>query len=391
MRQESAMGQQAVEKHLPSFSIVLETENLVNADLKGLSQSLASLAQQDVSPTHANEVWLIDSGDAPANLLEQLCEKYPWIKVHQVPPVTGYYKAKMLGAELSSGKIVVYFDSDCSYQTNWLRNILMPFTHEDQVQIVAGETMTRGLGIYGTAMVIAYIFPPFSGEKTLTPTTQYFLNNVAFRREFLLKHPIPTQLPLYRGNCAIHAYELCQEGYTIWRQPQARATHAPPSNLSHFFWRFLLIGHDYYWQNTLLSQANSDPVQRRIKSPELSREEEEKFAEFQSPGFIPGALVSRVNPKSKTRPQDAVRGRQNPKSNDQDGYQDSMAGLKAKMKVFIDRFGKMVRHEPRHLIYIPLALPVALSAVALVALGYIITSIKGNYLLKVYNHLVGEV
>lgn len=327
------MGQEALEKHLPSFSIVLETENLVNADLKGLSQSLASLAQQDVSPTQANEVWLIDSGDAPANLLEQLCEKYPWIKVHQVPPGTGYYKAKMLGAELSTGEIVVYFDSDCSYETDWLRNILMPFTHKDQVQIVAGETMTRGLGIYGTAMVIAYIFPPFSGEKTLTPTTQYFLNNVAFRREFLLKHPIPTQLPLYRGNCAIHAYELCQEGYTIWRQPQARATHAPPSSLSHFFWRFLLIGHDYYWQNTLLAQANSN----------------------------------------------------------QAGYQDSMAGLRAKIKVFIDRFGKMVRHEPHHLVYIPLALPVALSAVALVALGYIITSIKGNYLLKVYNHLIGEV
>jgi len=327
------MGQQAVEKHLPSFSIVLETENLVNADLKGLSQSLASLAQQDVSPTHANEVWLIDSGDAPANLLEQLCEKYPWIKVHQVPPGTGYYKAKMLGAELSSGEIVVYFDSDCSYETNWLRNILMPFTDKDQVQLVAGETMTRGLGIYGTAMVIAYIFPPFSGEKTLTPTSQYCLNNVAFRRQFLLKHPIPIQLPLYRGNCAIHAYELCQEGYTIWRQPQARVTHAPPSGLSHFFWRFLLIGHDYYWQNTLLAQANSD----------------------------------------------------------QDGYRDSLAGLKAKMKVFIDRFGKMVQHEPRHLVYIPLALPVALSAVALVALGYIITSIKGNYLLKVYNHVIGEV
>ncbi|HEY9608956.1 glycosyltransferase family A protein [Allocoleopsis sp.] len=327
------MGQEPVEKHLPSFSIVLETENLANANLKGLSQSLASLAQQDVSPTQANEVWLIDSGDAPANLLEQLCEKYSWIKVHQVPLGTGYYKAKMLGAELSTGEIVVYFDSDCSYQTNWLRNILTPFTQEDQVQIVAGETMTRGLGIYGTAMVIAYIFPPYSGEETLTPTTQYFLNNVAFRREFLLQHSIPTQLPLYRGNCAIHAYKLCQEGYTIWRQPQARATHAPPSSVSHFFWRFLLIGHDYYWQNTLLAQANFDPG----------------------------------------------------------GYRNSMAGLREKMKVFIDRFRKMVRHEPRHLVYIPIALPVALSAVALVAVGYIITSIKGNYLLTVYNNLLGEV
>ena len=325
-------AQTPTQKQLPSFSIVLETENLANANLKGLSQALASLAHQDIPPTQANEVWLIDSGDTPANLLEQLCEQYPWIKVHQVPLGTSYYKAKMLGTQLSTGEIVVYFDSDCCYETNWLRNILTPFSQGDEIQLVAGETMTRGLGIYGTAMVMAYIFPPYSGEKTLTPTSQYFLNNIAFRREFLLKYPIPIDLPLYRGNCAIHAYNLAQQGYIIWRQPQARATHAPPSSLSHWFWRFLLIGHDYYWQNTLLAQANSD----------------------------------------------------------QGGYRDSMAGFREKVKVFCDRIGKMLSYEPRHLIYIPVALPVALSAVALVAVGYVITSIKPKYLLKAYNQIVGE-
>jgi glycosyltransferase involved in cell wall biosynthesis len=320
------------EKQFPSFSIVLETENLANADLKGLSQALASLAHQDIPPTQANEVWLIDSGDTPATLLEQLCQRYPWIKVHHAPIGTGYYKAKILGAELSTGEIVVYFDSDCCYETNWLRNILTPFTQGDRVQIVAGETMTRGLGIYETAMVITYIFPPFSGEKTLTPTSQYFLNNVAFRREFLLQYPIPTDLPLYRGHCAIHAHTLAQQGYTIWRQPQAKATHAPPSSLSHWFWRFLLIGHDYYWQNTLLAQT------------------------------------------------DTAKG----------GDRNSMSGLKAKLQVFSDRVGKMLAYEPRHLIYLPFALPVALSAAALVAVGYIITSFNPNYLLKIYNQVLGE-
>lgn len=327
-----AQVQTPKEKQLPSFSIVLETENLANADLKGLSQALASLAHQDIPPTQANEVWLIDSGDTPAALLEQLCQQYPWITVHHAPMGTGYYKAKMLGAELSTGEIVVYFDSDCCYETHWLRNILTPFTQGDQVQLVAGETMTRGLGIYETAMVMVYIFPPFSGENSLTPTSQYFLNNVAFRREFLLQYPIPTDLPLYRGHCVIHAHTLGQQGYTIWRQPQARATHAPPSSLSHWFWRFLLIGHDYYWQNNLLAQTDT------AKS----------------------------------------------------GDRNSMSGVKAKLQVFGDRVTKMLAYEPRHLIYLPFALPVALSAAALVAVGYIITSFKPNYLLKTYNQVLGE-
>ncbi|MCY7272335.1 MAG: glycosyltransferase, partial [Phormidesmis sp. CAN_BIN44] len=241
-----------------SFSIVLETENLANADIHGLIDAIEALAHQSLPPTAANEVLLIDSGDTPTDLLAQ-CHQYPWIKVHHAPMGTRYYKAKMLGAELATGAIVVYYDCDCVYELNWLQTMLTSFTRSD-IQLVAGETTTRSIGIYGTAMALTYIFPQYSGRKNLTPVHQYFLNNVAFRREFLLQHPIPFELPLYRGHCAIHAHELRQQGYTIWSQPQARATHAPPNGLSHFFWRFLLIGHDYYWQKKLLKgTVSSDP------------------------------------------------------------------------------------------------------------------------------------
>jgi hypothetical protein len=64
---------------LPSFSLILETENLANASLEGLSSSLQALVNQDVSPTRANEVWLIESGDVPTKLLQQLCDRYPWL------------------------------------------------------------------------------------------------------------------------------------------------------------------------------------------------------------------------------------------------------------------------------------------------------------------------
>ena len=57
---------------LPTFSLIVETENLANADIKGLAKSLASLANQEVSPTQAKEVFLLDSGDTPPALLKQL-------------------------------------------------------------------------------------------------------------------------------------------------------------------------------------------------------------------------------------------------------------------------------------------------------------------------------
>lgn len=305
-----------------NFSIVLETENLETADLAGLLRSLASLEAQDPPPTAANEVLLIDSGDIPETLLAQLCQQYPWIKVCPAPPGTEYYQAKMLGAELATGEIIVYYDSDCIYAPDWMRKILDPFS-QPEIQVVAGETTTNGVGIYGTAMALGYIFPQYSGRTELTPGKSYFLNNVAFRRSFLLSHPIPTDLPLYRGNCAVHTHELVQSGVTIWQQPLAQVLHSPPNGLDHFFWRFLLIGHDYYWQKKLIPTAtNAEPT---------------------------------------------------------------MSGIKGKLEIFIDRIRKMRDRDIRHLVFLPLSLPVVLISSFLIYIGYSITTQRPYYLLKKFN------
>ncbi|GAA6614619.1 glycosyltransferase [Scytonema sp. NUACC26] len=297
---------------LPRFSLVLETENLANTNITDFCNSLNSLTNQDVFHTHIPKVLLIDSGDISLEKLKQIQEKCPWIIVHQVPVNTNYYKAKMIGAALVTGEIVVYCDSDCIYEKTWLRNLITPFVMDRNIQVVAGETTVRGRGPYGTAMALTYIFPQYSGQKSLTKTSQYFLNNVAFRRDFLLQYPIPIELPLYRGNCVIHAQNIRSDGYSIWRQPLARATHAPPNGLSHFFQRFLLIGRDYYWQEKLLAQGKS-----------------------------------------------------------QGNYQESISGFQGKLQVFFDRGGKMLSYNLLHLIYLPFAIPIAMTAVFLIFVGYI--------------------
>ncbi|PMB30212.1 glycosyl transferase family 2, partial [Fischerella thermalis CCMEE 5319] len=114
-----------------------------------------------------------------------------------------------------------------------------------------------------------------------------------------------------------------------WRQPQARATHAPPSGLSHFFWRFLLIGHDYYWQNRLLAKS-------------------------------------------------------------QQKYRDPTAGLQGKLQILSERLSKMFTNQPIHIIYLPLAIPIVITSVVLVLIGYVITLFHPDYLLKTYNQILGE-
>ncbi len=335
------MGTGTTHRPYPSFSVVLETENLAQADLAGLSQSLACLTAQEPSPQQAQEVLLIDSGDTPAELLEQLCRHYPWLQVLPVPTGVNYYQAKMLGAEAATGDIVVYYDSDCLYEPHWLGTMLESFGQDPEVQVVAGETRTRGMGLYGTAMAIAYIFPQYSGQTTLQSSDQYFLNNVAFRREFLLAHPIPTDLPLYRGNCVVHARQLITQGYPIWRQPQARATHAPPNGLTHFFWRFLLIGYDYYWQKRLLDR-----------------------------------LVRPLRTEASTGPARASVQNQESAS--------PTEGWAEKWGIFRDRLQKLIATDWRHAIFLPLSIPVILVSALLISFGYWITARRPSYLVDLY-------
>lgn len=228
----------------PSFSVIIETENLSSAELAGLCRSLDSIAAQDLSPATAREVLILESGDVPQEVMNQLRKDYPWLTIRSIDADSDYYTAKMQGVAFTTGDIIVFADSDCIYESNWLSSLLRPFSEDTTVQIVAGETRTAAVGPYGLGISLTYIFPPFSGENTLQKTHYYFFNNVAFRRQFLLEQPIPTNMPIYRGNCAIHASAVTKKGTPIWKQPQARACHAAPNGKAHFFWRYLLLGYD---------------------------------------------------------------------------------------------------------------------------------------------------
>ena len=247
---------------LPSFSVVIETENLSVTEIAGLEESLDSLARQSPSPAAANEVLIIESGDTPAAVLERIQEKCPWVKIVAIDSDIDYYDAKMEGARRATGEVVIYADSDCVYEPDWIRSLLAPFTVYPDIQVLGGETAIRGSGPYAIATAISFFFDGHSHTPDLYSSATYFFNNVAFRRQFLLENPVAHDLPLYRGHCVLHTHSLRNRGVEIWRQPRARAHHAPPHGLFNFLWRYLLIGRDNAVIRTLLPAAAATPAQR---------------------------------------------------------------------------------------------------------------------------------
>jgi glycosyltransferase involved in cell wall biosynthesis len=225
----------------PSFSIVLETENLAAAGAGALAGCLDALAQQELPVSEAREVLLAHGGDLPAEV-HGLRDAYPWLTFYPVPPEAGYYEAKMAAVGHATGDVVVFCDSDCAYEPQWLARLLAPFA-ERGASVVAGETTTPAPGVYGAANALTYIFPRYSGRRDLYAGDSYFCNNVAFRRDLLERHPLPSRDDVFRGSCVSHARTLLADGVTIWRQPRARALHALPGP-RHFAPRYLLLGHE---------------------------------------------------------------------------------------------------------------------------------------------------
>ena len=226
----------------PTFSVVVETDNVEKDDLDALRECLDSLGRQPAIG-RAKGVFLVDGGKLPGELIETLASTHPWLTVTPADGDLLYIGQKARGAALSDSEVIVFCDADIRYEPGWLDALLSPFSERPEVEIVAGETTTPIRGPYSLAIALTFVFPRFSGESDLSPSPTYWANNVAIRRAILAGSPIPDPAALYRGQNILHSLALARSGRTIWRQPRARAHHTllAPKTIVR---RYLTLGRD---------------------------------------------------------------------------------------------------------------------------------------------------
>lgn len=225
----------------PDFSITIETLNLHHEPITRFREMLESLAAQTLSVRAAREVVVLDSGQADPVELRGVCADFEWVTLVEIDHEISYDRAKMLGVETTTAEVIVFADSDCVYEPQWLESLLEPFT-DPAVQVVAGETSTRIHGPYSMAMAMTCCFPRYSGEAQVGTAEYYEFNNVAMRRELLERAPFPEELPAPRGCGFLHCVAIRRAGLTILRHPRARADHPLAGGVSHFTEHFLERG-----------------------------------------------------------------------------------------------------------------------------------------------------
>jgi glycosyltransferase involved in cell wall biosynthesis len=242
----------------PTFSVVIETDNVELDELDALRQCLESLGAQQPARGRAAGVFLVDGGKLPDGLVESLRRDYPWLTVARAEGGPGYIDQKARGAGLTDSEVVVFCDADVRYEPGWLEALLAPFAERPEVEIVGGETTTPIRGPYSLAVALTFVFPRFSGEQHLAPSPTYWANNVAVRRSVLAAAPIPDPAALYRGQNILHSLGLSRTGRTIWRQPRARAQHIvmAPRTIAR---RYLVLGRDSRSVADLTRDADGRP------------------------------------------------------------------------------------------------------------------------------------
>ncbi len=245
-------------QRIPSFSIVIETDNLAAVDLHELRSCLDTLDQQGEVLRKADGVFVADGGVVPESVLRELTSRYPWLTIIHADPGASYIELKLAGALETSSDVIVFCDGDVKYERGWLTALLEGFRTHPHADVIAGETTTPITGPYSLAFALTFNFPRLTGHTELAPSATYWANNVAVRRTTLERIPLPDPSELFRGQNLVHTNRILAESGVILRQPLARAWHAvlPPSQIIQ---RYLKLGRDASAVRTLTAKDTGRP------------------------------------------------------------------------------------------------------------------------------------
>jgi glycosyltransferase involved in cell wall biosynthesis len=204
-----------------SVSVVIETVN-AREDAKGslaesMRATLDALAGQTVAPDEVVIVLDDDVGGADADELRSL---YPHATFATSGPQSNYFAAKNAGAAAAAGDIVALLDSDVVPAPDWLELLVSRFTPD--VGGVAGRARYAEDSFAARILSI----PDFAlvGEQDGGASTGMHLNNVAFRRDVLLRHPLDARIRR-NGGCYLLFHQLRAAGVRVVYEARAQTTH----------------------------------------------------------------------------------------------------------------------------------------------------------------------
>lgn len=187
-------------------SVVILTKNSAAT----VSKSLESVFKQTRKP---DEVVVVDGSSKDDTL--KIVRQYPVKLVSE--PGLGFGHARNLGVEKSKGDIILFLDSDCYADPQWIEKVLQHFTNPE-IAGVTGQTC-----LWNTDCGVAYFLACVGGRMEM-PTQREYVKiaptmNLAIRRKVVLAVG-GFDDTLHRGEDTELTYKVAQR-YKILYEPEA--------------------------------------------------------------------------------------------------------------------------------------------------------------------------
>lgn len=209
---------------------------------KTVVQCIQSLIHQTI-PSDKYEIILVNDGstDRTEEVTKSLGVKY-FYQSNQGPAT-----ARNHGVALAHGDIILFTDSDCITERNWIEEMVKPFDDPDVVG-VKGRYKTRQKEV-----ISRFAQLEFEERYCLLEKYKYidFVDSYSagFRKEvFLAVHGFDPCFPHANNEDVDLSYRLAQKGYRMVYNPKAILYHQHPASLLKYlklkfwrgYWRFIV-------------------------------------------------------------------------------------------------------------------------------------------------------
>jgi hypothetical protein len=218
-------------------AMVIETNNLrggtggMPAVVRSLERLFALLDQQTLALKNLHEVIVTHDGIDPAEC-ERLSSAQDFaLRFVLLRTDTGYYNAKNAGFEATAAscRYIVFADSDCIPDPQWLAQMLSPLVDSPDLAVVAGRTSYRPSVLGAALSTIDFKYYP--NPRYANSTRNFYANNVVFQREVFARFAYQPLHKTYRGHCQVFGLRLEQSGVEMRYVPAAHTVHRIPDSL----------------------------------------------------------------------------------------------------------------------------------------------------------------
>ncbi|MCX6800743.1 MAG: glycosyltransferase [Candidatus Diapherotrites archaeon] len=197
---------------------------------KTISGCLNSLINQQTEKKF--EIIIVDDGSIDSTAKEIKKIKNTKIK-YLCQKNSGPAKARNLGAKKSNGNIILFIDSDCVAEKNWLEEMLKPFSDKNVAAVQgAYKTKQKEFAAQFSQIEIEERYERMEKAKKLDWVGSY---SAAYRAEVFRKmNGFDESFPIASGEDPELSYKISEKGYKISLNSKAIVYHSHPKTLLQY-------------------------------------------------------------------------------------------------------------------------------------------------------------